>query len=52
MRAADVPVEILGLQIERVAVGEKPVESLGDGLDRCVIQIGGRIKGGRAWTAV
>ena len=34
MRPADVPVEILGLEIERVAVGQQPVEGLGHGLDR------------------
>src|SRR6187551_2487174 len=45
MRTAGVPVEILRLQIERVAVGQKPVERHRDGLDRGIIQIGGRIQG-------
>ena len=51
MRPADVPVEILGLQIEREAVGQKPVESLGNGLDGGIVQIGGGIERRRAWSA-
>ena len=46
MRAADVPMEILGLEIERESVGQEPVERLGDGLDRFVVEIGRGIERG------
>ncbi len=44
MRAADVPVEILGLHIERKGVGQQAVERRGNLLDGVVRQIGRRIQ--------
>ena len=42
--AADVPVEVLGLEIEREAVGQQAVQRRRDGLHRGVVEIGGRIE--------
>ena len=51
MRPADVPVEILGLQVQRVAVGQKPVEGLGNGRHVRRIEIGRGIERLRlAWS--
>jgi hypothetical protein len=48
MRPADVPVEILGLEIKRVARGQEPVECFRHRLDGRGIEIGRRIeRGGR-----
>ena len=46
VRPADVPVEILGLEIEREGVGQQPVERLGDVADGRVGQVGGGIERG------
>ena len=44
MRPADVPMEILGLHIERKRVSQQPVERLRDLLDGFVRQIGRRVQ--------
>src|SRR4051794_23663687 len=44
MRAADVPVEILGLDVKRKGVGEKRVQRLRHFLDRLGREIGRRIE--------
>lgn len=47
MPAADVPVEILGLQIQRESIGQKHVERLRNLVDRLGRQIGGGVEVGR-----
>ena len=51
MRPADVPVEILGLEIERENVGQQGVERAGDVLDGVGAEIGRRLQARRALCA-
>src|SRR3546814_20308988 len=44
MRAGDMPVEILGLEIERERIGEDAVQRLGDCLGGVGLEIGRRLQ--------
>ena len=51
MRAADVPVEVLGLQIEGEGIGEQSVQGLGDGGDGLGGEVGRSVERRRGFLA-
>ena len=52
MRPADVPVEILGLEIEREGIGQDAVQRLGNLGDRLVVEVGRGVEFGRGVAAL